>query len=43
MGVHYVSDILAGTILGIVVALLCLQIYQPLIGWIETLVGFPLW
>lgn len=43
MGVHYVSDIVAGAVLGIIVALICLQIYEPLFMWITSLIGFPLW
>jgi len=43
MGVHYVSDVVAGALLGIVIALIGLQIYQPLLGWISGLVGVPLW
>ncbi len=43
MGVHYVSDIFAGAIVGIVAALIGLQIYQPLVGWIGSWIGFPLW
>jgi undecaprenyl-diphosphatase len=43
MGVHYVSDVLAGSIIGILIALIGLQFYQPLLRWISTLVGFPLW
>ena len=43
MGVHYVSDVLAGGVLGILVALLGLQIYEPLFMWVSRLVGFPLW
>jgi len=43
MGVHYVSDVVAGAILGIVVALIGLQIYEPLFQWIVGLIGFPLW
>ncbi len=43
MGVHYVSDILAGAVLGIVVALFGLQIYEPLFMWVSGLIGFPLW
>jgi undecaprenyl-diphosphatase len=43
MGVHYVSDIVAGAILGIVIALIGLQIYEPLMGWFTALIGFPLW
>jgi membrane-associated phospholipid phosphatase len=43
MGVHYLSDVIAGAILGIVVALIGLQIYQPMINWLTSLIGFPLW
>ena len=43
MGVHYVSDVVAGAAFGIVIALIGLQIYQPLFDWIFRLLGFPLW
>jgi len=43
MGVHYVSDIIAGAVFGIVIALVVLQIYQPLLMWVSSLIGFPLW
>jgi membrane-associated phospholipid phosphatase len=43
MGVHYVSDVLAGAIVGVVVALIGLQIYQPLLTWVVNLIGFELW
>lgn len=43
MGVHYVSDILAGAILGIFVAIIGLQIYEPLFRWLTTLIGFSFW
>ena len=43
MGVHYVSDILAGAVVGIVIALIGLQIYEPLFLWMFNLIGFPLW
>ena len=43
MGVHYVSDILAGGVLGILVALIGLQVYEPLLMWVSSLIGFPLW
>ena len=43
MGVHYVSDIVAGAIVGIVIALIGLQIYEPLFRWVFNLIGFPLW
>jgi undecaprenyl-diphosphatase len=43
MGVHYLSDIVAGALFGILVAFIGLQIYQPLLGWIFNLLGFSLW
>jgi len=43
MGLHYVSDVVAGALLGIVVALIGLQIYEPLLLWFTSLIGFPLW
>ncbi len=43
MGVHYVSDIVAGTLLGTLIALIGLQIYIPLFGWLFRLLGFALW
>ena len=43
MGVHYVSDVLAGAILGILIALLGLQFYLPLHAWFAGLTGFSFW
>ena len=43
MGVHYLSDIVAGAAFGIFVALVGLQIYQPLFDWAFNLLGFALW
>lgn len=43
MGVHYLSDIIAGAALGIVVALIGLQIQEPLFQWVFGILGFPLW
>ena len=43
MGVHYVSDIVAGAILGIVIALIGFQVYEPLFQWVFSIIGFPLW
>jgi undecaprenyl-diphosphatase len=43
MGVHYLSDILAGMVLGIIVGLLGLQFYQYLIDWFAGLTGFVFW
>ncbi|WKZ37577.1 MAG: phosphatase PAP2 family protein [Anaerolineales bacterium] len=43
MGVHYLSDIVAGAVLGVIVALLGLQFYQPMIDWFTSLTGFMFW
>ena len=43
MGVHYVSDVVAGAALGVTAALVGLQVYQPLLGWLMGLFGVQLW
>ena len=43
MGVHYLSDVIVGAILGTIVGLIGLQVYRPMINWLITLIGFPLW
>lgn len=43
MGVHYVSDIVAGFIVGIVMGLIMIQIHQPFLMWLTTFIHFPLW
>lgn len=43
MGVHYLSDVVAGAALGIVVGLIGLQISEPLLMWFINLIHFPLW
>ncbi len=43
MGVHYASDVVAGAALGVVVALIGLQMYTPILMWVSNLLGFPLW
>lgn len=43
MGVHYLSDIVAGALFGILIAFIALQIYFPLFTWIFKLIGFSLW
>lgn len=43
MGVHYLSDVVAGMLFGILIALIGLQIYPPLLSWIFNLLGFSLW
>ena len=43
MGVHYVSDVVAGALLGIVFALVGLQIYEPILMWVSGIIYTPLW
>ena len=43
MGVHYVSDVVAGAALGVVCGWIGLQIYEPIFLWITRLVGFSFW
>jgi undecaprenyl-diphosphatase len=43
MGVHYVSDVVAGAALGIVSGLIGLAIYEPIFTWITHLIGFSFW
>lgn len=43
MGVHYVSDVVAGFIVGILMGLVVLQLHQPFLLWLSALVKFPLW
>ena len=43
MGVHYVSDIVAGAVLGVIVALVGLQIYEPIFMSLFRYIDFPLW
>jgi len=43
MGVHYLSDVVAGALLGSIVGAIGLQIYLPMVDWLVGLIGFPLW
>ena len=43
MGVHYVSDVVAGAIFGVVIAWIGLQIYEPVLLWVSGLIHIPLW
>ncbi len=43
MGVHYVSDVLAGMLLGIFIGVIGLEIYQPLLTWLIETTGWVLW
>jgi membrane-associated phospholipid phosphatase len=43
MGVHYLSDVIAGLVLGILAGILALQVQEPVLIWLSSLVQFPLW
>jgi undecaprenyl-diphosphatase len=43
MGVHYVSDVVAGMLVGILVATLSLEAYPPLLDWVNSWLWFSLW
>ena len=43
MGVHYLSDVIAGTLLGILSALIFLEVYPALFAWITNILHFQLW
>lgn len=43
MGVHYASDIVAGMLVGIIIGLFGLDIYAPVLAWVNSWLWFPLW
>lgn len=43
MGLHYVSDIVAGAAFGVLIAWIGLQIYPLVFDWVFRLLGFALW
>lgn len=43
MGVHYVSDILAGMAVGVVVGLIGLKLYGGILVWLSSWFWVPLW
>ena len=43
MGVHYVSDVVVGALLGIAFGIFVLETYQPVLMWLSNLIGLPLW
>jgi undecaprenyl-diphosphatase len=43
MGVHYASDILAGMLVGIIVAIFGLEVYPPILAWVHSWLWFSLW
>jgi undecaprenyl-diphosphatase len=43
MGVHYLSDIVAGALLGLLAGLIGLGFYAPVLSWLSGWLGVPLW
>ena len=43
MGVHYISDVVAGFLVGILMGTIFLGFYQPFLFWLAALIKFPLW
>ena len=43
MGVHYLSDIIAGAALGILIAWIILLLYPPIFNWLFGVLGFSFW
>ena len=43
MGVHYLSDVVAGFVLGTIAGLVGLQFQEPLLAWLSALIKIPLW
>lgn len=43
MGVHYASDIIAGMFVGVIIGIICLEIYSPTLAWVSSWFPIPLW
>jgi undecaprenyl-diphosphatase len=43
MGVHYLSDVVAGFLVGIVMGSIFLELHQPFLIWLASLIKIPLW
>lgn len=43
MGVHYLSDVVAGSILGLIAGIVAWQVSGPFLAWLTRLIGAPLW
>lgn len=43
MGVHYLSDVIAGMLLGIASAVIFLGVYEALFAWLASILHFPFW
>ncbi len=43
MGVHFISDVVAGLVTGIVMGWVVLQVSHPFLAWLATWIPFRLW
>lgn len=43
MGVHYISDVVAGFVVGLLMGLVVLQLHHPFLAWLTSLIHFPLY
>jgi undecaprenyl-diphosphatase len=43
MGVHYLSDVAAGSIFGAIAGLVAWQLSEPFLSWLTRTIGVPLW
>jgi undecaprenyl-diphosphatase len=43
MGVHYMSDVVAGLVVGIAAGVLALQVHGQFLAWLAALLKIPLW
>jgi len=43
MGVHYMSDVVAGSLIGILAGLGAWQLHEPFLTWLSSLIRIPLW
>ena len=43
MGVHYVSDVVAGLMVGVAAGLIVIQFHQQFLTWLVALITVPLW
>jgi undecaprenyl-diphosphatase len=43
MGVHYLSDVVAGLVLGIVAGIVGFELQEPILLWLSSVIKIPLW
>jgi undecaprenyl-diphosphatase len=43
MGLHYLSDIVAGLVIGILLGIITLQVQQQFLSWLAAVISVPLW